>query len=152
MPSNNYSCTSPLDVGAGCLQSHAQFCHGGNESFTLNVPEFSVKKGEIVAVCGRVGAGKSSLIQAILGDMEKVSESACLTFALAALVVHSTSARQNCCIDIGKVAVTASCIISWRHCLYFIASSEEALCALHLISAALVPTCWDICRAPVTVK
>jgi ABC-type transport system involved in cytochrome bd biosynthesis fused ATPase/permease subunit len=64
------------------VQTNAQFCHGGNESFTLNVPEFSVKEGEIVAVCGRVGAGKSSLIQAILGDMKKVSN------ALPSLVSH----------------------------------------------------------------
>lgn len=47
--------------------------HETNESFVLSIPEFHVKKGEIVAVCGRVGAGKSSLIHAILGDMETVS-------------------------------------------------------------------------------
>lgn len=50
-----------------------QFMHETNESFVLNVPEFHVRKGEIVAVCGRVGAGKSSLIHAILGDMEKLA-------------------------------------------------------------------------------
>jgi ABC-type Mn2+/Zn2+ transport system ATPase subunit len=81
------------------VQSHAQFCHGGNETFTLNVPEFSVRKGEIVAVCGRVGAGKSSLIQAILGDMEKVSHylsiltnhtAMCLAFALIGYISPSS--------------------------------------------------------------
>lgn len=37
--------------------------------FQLRVPEFSVRPGELVAVVGRVGAGKSSLIQALLGNM-----------------------------------------------------------------------------------
>ena len=31
----------------------------------------SVKQGQLVAVVGQVGAGKSSLIQALLGEMEK---------------------------------------------------------------------------------
>ncbi|KAG1658983.1 hypothetical protein FOA52_008685 [Chlamydomonas sp. UWO 241] len=38
--------------------------------FTLKVPEFIVKPGELVAVCGRVGAGKTSLFNAILGNMQ----------------------------------------------------------------------------------
>lgn len=37
--------------------------------FQLRVPDFSVRPGELVAVVGRVGAGKSSLIQALLGNM-----------------------------------------------------------------------------------
>ena len=40
------------------------------------MPEFSVQKGELVAVIGRVGAGKSSLINAILGNMERCGGSA----------------------------------------------------------------------------
>jgi ABC-type transport system involved in cytochrome bd biosynthesis fused ATPase/permease subunit len=35
------------------------------------VPQFSVKPGEVVAVVGRIAAGKSSLVQAILGNMVK---------------------------------------------------------------------------------
>lgn len=42
--------------------------------FTLRVPEFSVKPGELVAVVGRVGSGKSSLLQALLGNMQTVSQ------------------------------------------------------------------------------
>ena len=34
--------------------------------------EFDVKRGELVAVVGQVGAGKSSLVQALLGEMEKL--------------------------------------------------------------------------------
>ncbi len=33
--------------------------------------DFDVKAGELVAVVGHVGAGKSSLIQALLGEMDK---------------------------------------------------------------------------------
>lgn len=52
------------------MQRNAQFKHHGKENFTLNVPEFSVAPGELVAVVGRVGAGKSSLVHAILGSMQ----------------------------------------------------------------------------------
>ena len=41
--------------------------------FELRVPEFSVAPGELVAVVGRVGAGKSSLLQALLGNMTLTS-------------------------------------------------------------------------------
>ena len=45
------------------------------EPFTL-VPlyrvNFEVMAGELVAVVGTVGAGKSSLIQALLGEMDKI--------------------------------------------------------------------------------
>ncbi len=40
--------------------------------FTLRVPEFSVKAGELVAVVGRVGSGKSSILQALLSSMATV--------------------------------------------------------------------------------
>ncbi|BGP00216.1 hypothetical protein NBRC10513v2_004440 [Rhodotorula toruloides] len=39
---------------------------------TLQDITLSVKKGEMIAVVGRVGAGKSSLVSAILGEMNKV--------------------------------------------------------------------------------
>lgn len=35
------------------------------------VPGWQVQKGELVCVVGRVGSGKSSLVQALLGEMEK---------------------------------------------------------------------------------
>lgn len=57
-------------------QRNAKFKHYGKENFVLNVPEFSANPGELVAVAGRVGAGKSSLIQAILGNMQPVAGSA----------------------------------------------------------------------------
>lgn len=39
---------------------------------TLQDITLSVKKGEMIAVVGRVGAGKSSLVSAVLGEMNKV--------------------------------------------------------------------------------
>jgi ABC-type multidrug transport system fused ATPase/permease subunit len=58
------------------LQRNAQFKHHGDSAFRLNVPEFTAAPGELVAVVGRVGAGKSSLFQAILGNMDPVQGTA----------------------------------------------------------------------------
>lgn len=44
--------------------------------FHLRIPDFSVHPGELVAVVGRVGAGKSSLIQALLGNLD-LQEGSC---------------------------------------------------------------------------
>lgn len=40
------------------------------DDFKLVVPRFEVKAGEVAAVVGRVGTGKSSLFHAILGNMK----------------------------------------------------------------------------------
>lgn len=40
--------------------------------FLMNSINFSVKAGELVAVVGPVGSGKSSLISSLLGEMNKV--------------------------------------------------------------------------------
>ncbi|GLI63446.1 hypothetical protein VaNZ11_006418 [Volvox africanus] len=42
---------------------------GSKEDFRLQIPTFEVKSGEVVAVVGRVGSGKSSIFQAILNHM-----------------------------------------------------------------------------------
>lgn len=47
----------------------AELHYGNPAEFTLTVPEFEVKPGEVVAVVGRVGCGKSSILQAILNKM-----------------------------------------------------------------------------------
>jgi ABC-type transport system involved in cytochrome bd biosynthesis fused ATPase/permease subunit len=54
------------------LQRNAKFKHHGKDDFILNVPEFTCRPGELVAIVGRVGAGKSSLVHAILGNMSPV--------------------------------------------------------------------------------
>lgn len=43
-----------------------------NEKITLKNINFSVKRGQLVAIVGQVGEGKSSLLSAILGEMEKI--------------------------------------------------------------------------------
>ncbi|KJH41098.1 ABC transporter, ATP-binding protein [Dictyocaulus viviparus] len=50
------------------------FTWGSNiqEQPTLRHITMSVKRGQLVAIVGKVGAGKSSLLQAILGEMNKV--------------------------------------------------------------------------------
>lgn len=40
--------------------------------FCLNSINFRVKDGTLVAVVGHVGAGKSSLLSSLLGEMEKL--------------------------------------------------------------------------------
>ncbi|KAG1659734.1 hypothetical protein FOA52_006004 [Chlamydomonas sp. UWO 241] len=58
-------------TSTGINISNAELKHPESKTpFTLKVPEFIVKPGELVAVCGRVGAGKTSLFNAILGNMQ----------------------------------------------------------------------------------
>ena len=41
----------------------------------LNDVNMEVKKGRLVAICGKVGSGKSSLLAGLLGEMHKLNES-----------------------------------------------------------------------------
>lgn len=41
-----------------------------SEGPVLRAVDFALKRGELVAITGAVGAGKSSLLQAIMGEME----------------------------------------------------------------------------------
>jgi len=54
----------------------------GDENPTLKDISVDVKKGELVAVVGVVGAGKSSLLSALLGDMTKLSGQASVNVCL----------------------------------------------------------------------
>lgn len=42
-------------------------------SFILKNIDFKIKDGELVAIIGTVGSGKSSLVHALLGDLYKIS-------------------------------------------------------------------------------
>lgn len=42
---------------------------------TLRDIKFSVKKGEFISIIGDVGSGKSSLLQAIIGDLIYIPQS-----------------------------------------------------------------------------
>ena len=50
------------------VQEKAHFQYD-DDGFSLKVPEFNVRPGEVVAIVGRVGGGKTSLLQALLGGM-----------------------------------------------------------------------------------
>ena len=43
--------------------------------FVLKIDEFMVKKGSLIGVIGTIGAGKSSLILAIINEMTKTKGS-----------------------------------------------------------------------------
>eukprot|EP00798_Chlamydomonas_sp_ICE-L_P017393 gene17393-23693_t len=49
-----------------CIMSHYK---SGDDDFKLKVPKFEVKPGEVAAIVGRVGSGKSSVFTAILQSM-----------------------------------------------------------------------------------
>lgn len=73
-----------------------------NASFTLSGININVKRGEILAIVGRVASGKSTLIQGLLGDVQssadtKISMSKGCTTSYAAQTpfILSTTVREN---------------------------------------------------------
>ena len=57
-----------------CIKiENGSFNWGESESVILQDINFSVKRGSLTAVVGSVGSGKSSLLGACLGDMNKIS-------------------------------------------------------------------------------
>ncbi|TIC23626.1 hypothetical protein E3Q12_01940 [Wallemia mellicola] len=65
----------PQDINSGeevVRISHGDFAWNSDSTMpTLQDINLSVKMGELIALVGRVGDGKSSLVQAILGEMHK---------------------------------------------------------------------------------
>jgi ATP-binding cassette subfamily C (CFTR/MRP) protein 1 len=62
-------------VGDICIRVIGSFKWGGDGGFRLSRVNVSFAKGSLTCVVGRVGAGKSALLQAILGEMHQVSGS-----------------------------------------------------------------------------
>ncbi|CAJ0582005.1 unnamed protein product, partial [Mesorhabditis spiculigera] len=62
--------TAPTDPNVVLNMKHADFNWLGITSPpTVRIPELTVRRGEFVAIVGAVGAGKSSLLNAMLGEM-----------------------------------------------------------------------------------
>lgn len=77
--------TSPvaLDVDAGlaaAIDVTGRFAWDANTELDVDL---RVKKGELVAIIGPVGCGKSSLLQAIIGEMPKVTGKVQLSSGIA---------------------------------------------------------------------
>ena len=49
--------------------------------------DLEIPKGKLVAVVGQVGAGKSSLVSAILGEMEKLEGTVTVQVATSYLLI-----------------------------------------------------------------
>lgn len=70
-------------------------------SFTVSEFDFSVKRGEVVAVCGPVGSGKSSMVNGLIGEASSVStETNVSTWGTVAYVpqtpfILNTTVREN---------------------------------------------------------
>jgi len=68
-------------------------------SFTLKNINLTCKKGQLVAVVGSVGSGKSSLVSAVLGEMEKTQGSLSVSGSVAYVAqipwIQNTTVRDN---------------------------------------------------------
>jgi len=73
-----------------------------SSTFTLSGINFSVARGEVLAVVGSVASGKSSLIQGLLGDIQSsedtsisMASGSSLSYAAQTPFILSTSVREN---------------------------------------------------------
>ncbi|CAN8012883.1 unnamed protein product, partial [Ixodes pacificus] len=80
--------TNPEKGDAVSLRQ-ASFTWAREEPEVLRDLTLSVKEGSLVAVVGPVGCGKSALLNAILGSLEKVSGSVDVHGRLAYVAQHS---------------------------------------------------------------
>jgi ABC-type multidrug transport system fused ATPase/permease subunit len=68
----DYSPNHPVDGGPAVGIEGGEFTWETPQNPTLSKMNLKIKQGQLVAVVGQVGAGKSSLLSAILGEMEKL--------------------------------------------------------------------------------
>ena len=71
-------------------------------TFILTIPSLTIQYGELIIVCGTIGQGKSSLCQALLGEMKMVDNltshyylSGTLSYASQLAWIQNTTIRQN---------------------------------------------------------
>lgn len=86
----------------------ASFTWGFNDSKqVLSDISFSARKGELNCIVGRVGSGKSSLLQAILGDLHKVHGEVSVRGTIAyvaqnAWIMNASVSSQSVCRQSAK--------------------------------------------------
>ena len=94
---------APLLGGSESSASNASptVAETSNGKPTLVDLDLTVRRGELVVVCGAVGAGKSALVAALLGELEKMTGSVMVRgsvaySAQAAHILNATVAENIC--------------------------------------------------------
>jgi len=85
------------------LVKQGSFCWGINDEEEKEIKEYltlknlniKIQKGEFLAIIGEVGAGKSSLISAILGDLEHIHDSVVDEFSNLNLSTESDERKEQ---------------------------------------------------------
>uniref|UniRef100_T1JBH2 Uncharacterized protein n=1 Tax=Strigamia maritima TaxID=126957 RepID=T1JBH2_STRMM len=104
---NDYMCKDEIDPmnvthepSANPLSiDNGTFLWGPNDDPILNNVSMQVRKGSLVAVVGPVGAGKSSLLAALLGEMEKseghVNTTGSIAYVAQQAWIQNTTLKNN---------------------------------------------------------
>lgn len=90
------------------LIENGSFTWGEEETILKNI-EFKVDQGKLAAVVGTVGSGKSSLLSALLGEMEKVAGRV-NTVGKIAYVSQVSARHPNSRIQIEKLHLFAASV------------------------------------------
>uniref|UniRef100_A0A8C3L2L3 ABC-type glutathione-S-conjugate transporter n=1 Tax=Chrysolophus pictus TaxID=9089 RepID=A0A8C3L2L3_CHRPC len=88
---------SPLKVQASIVVRNGTFCWSKDTSPCLRRIDLTIPQGSLLAVVGQVGAGKSSLLSALLGDLEKMD--GCVTMKGTAAYVPQQAWIQNASVE-----------------------------------------------------
>lgn len=64
------------------------------KDFQLEIPSFFVRRGELVAIIGRVGSGKSSLLSGLLGELQREEGRVVTRGSVGMSLFHSLSYRR----------------------------------------------------------
>ncbi|XP_077999979.1 multidrug resistance-associated protein 1-like [Glandiceps talaboti] len=87
------------EPGKAVTVKEGVFSWGKDEEPTLSQIDVDIKEGELVAIVGQVGSGKSSILSAFLGDMEKrqgsVNVKGSIAYAPQQAWIQNNSLRDN---------------------------------------------------------
>jgi len=87
------------DKGDAVTINNATFKWGPDEPRVLSDIDIKIKKGSLTAVVGAVGCGKSSLISAILGDLEKekgaITTSGSIAYVAQQAWIQNSTLKDN---------------------------------------------------------